>query len=182
MLNKKLDEYVRNGSRRIVEAIENIGLVIKSYKLLNPRKGQGDTTLLKGLKEGEPEGECFRYSALAAIYRHRLVQRKQDLTKKYKRFQDNLNFTIISPLTNIKEDINTFECQNLKYVVTIFQWDDDDEKKKLPVTVIRSPCGKKASSKTTIMLLLVKGDDAHCHYISITNLDWLLNSKDGPRD
>lgn len=127
-LAQNLDAYVKNGSAWIVEAIEKVAVVITSHRNLNSFIGHGNITIPKKLKtkcavinlEGFPEGECFKYSILASIYRHRLVQQKQALAKKYMRFLDEVNFSNISTLTNTKEDIVKFERQNPKHVVSVF--------------------------------------------------------------
>lgn len=69
------------------------------------------------------------------------------------RYLDMLNCNNILEPKNTKEDINKFERQNEKYVMTILQWDKVTNKKKLPVTLIRSLSEKKASGKTIVMLL-----------------------------
>lgn len=65
----------------------------------------------------------------------------------------------------MKEDIDRFERQNQKDVVSIFQKDEEEEKRKLPVMLIRSPNSKNASGKTVIMLLMFKGDDGRYRYL-----------------
>lgn len=188
-LVKKLDEYIKNESRWIEEALKNVGVVITSYKCLNPRKG--NVTLPKELKQkwavinltGILEGDCFKFSVLATTYRDRFHPKKQDLARKHARFLDNINFANISTPTNTKQDIDKaegkmkIERQNEKYVVSIFQWEKGDDKKKLSFTLLRTPNGKIASDKTIISQLLVKGDDTRQHYLPITNVDRLLNSK-----
>lgn len=181
----KKDAHVKNGSGWIVEVIEKVKVTIATHQHLSPRKGHRDIELPKALTAKQAvinSKECqmgsVSHSVLAAIYRD-LISQKQRIAKKYKCFINKLNFEKISEPKNTKEDIDTFERQNIKCAISVFQWEDkEDKKKKLPVTLIRSLIGKKTSSKSTIMLLLVKGDDSRHHYIPITNLDRLLNSKD----
>lgn len=159
---QKLDAYLKNGSWWIVETIEKVTVVITSHRHFNPLKGHGDMELPNKLKgkhalinlEGVQEGECFKYSILASIYRHKICHPKHVLARKYKRFIDQLNFDDISNPTDTKKDIDKFEQQNPTYVVGIFQWDEESDKMKVPVTLIRSPSSKKTSGKTILMMCL----------------------------
>lgn len=149
-------------------------------KLPKPLKGKKAVINL----EGVPDGQCFRYSVQAGIYRKQeLISQKQRIAKRYKQFMAELNFENISKPTNTKEDIDMFERQTPKYATSVFQWKEEEkDKKKIQVTLIRSSIGKKTSSKSILMLLLMKGDDARYHYLPIANLDRLLNSQAGPHN
>lgn len=89
-LVQMLDTYIKDGSNWIVEAIEKVAVIIVTYLQVNPCKGHADMTLPKKLNgknavttlTGVPEGQCFRYSVLAAIYWHKLIKQNQRLAKK----------------------------------------------------------------------------------------------------
>lgn len=74
------------------------------------------------LNLGVPEGQCFKNSILAAIYRNIFERQEQALAKKkFKCFLDNIKLENISEPANTNEDIIKFKQQNPKYVVTVFQ-------------------------------------------------------------
>lgn len=161
----------------LLTGLIKVSLIITSHKHLNLHKGCSDVTLPKTLKvkhalinlKGVLEGKCFKYSALHAIYLHKIHQN----AKTYKKILDSINFENISELMNTKEDIDKFRRQNKKYTVSILHWEEEDNDHH-PNKIAKK---KDIKWQNYNHAVLVKRDDNNYPYLPNTNLGRPLNTQ-----
>ena len=172
VLNRKIDEYLRNGSGYVVNDIEAIHLNILKY---NPLYAGQWLPLPKELRKKKCllniknyDDKCFLWNCLATLHPYPYNDGNECNVTYYQQFVDEINtemFTWPMSLTNIPrfEEINNFR-------INIIAWDKGDE--FYPIYVSSND---NDDAVKVIMLLTTFGDVKH--YVLVKDLNQLLQCK-----
>ena len=192
MLNdliRSIEQFIKNGSNWIVESVEWFDLRVVRYHSAPNTRGHRFIDLppcLKGKQacvnvDNQDRNDCFKYAVLSILHYNEITQNRHRVTT-YKQWENELKFDGITfPIT--AGDIPRFERLNPGLYINLLHW--DEKNKEHPVRMLRS-CGYPKQHPDGIEPRLINvltynvgggGEDAPAHYVGVTNLNRLLNSK-----
>ena len=185
-LNEKLEIYTHLSSNWRVTHIIEVSMVLTKYIDIIHVSGSSYIPSPKELEKSKAtvnvqnkDNLCFLYSILAVL-KYDSIERNRQRASKYINFLPELKYKAeLMPMQLI--NISNFEALNPGLAINVFQYNDniiengdqDEDIYKNPnVDIIRR---SNKEGKQIYLILLEK--DENFHYVAVTNLNRLLNSR-----
>jgi hypothetical protein len=182
-LERKLDEWTRYHTGATLKSVLHLDAILVRYDSVRHYIGRGgdDNTLLPmalrhqngivNVRNGTINNHCFLYAILAQLHYDEITPDTRFRVSVYKRWEGELQVNGIEFPFKVK-DAAKFERANPHLALNILQWSE-----KYPFPRILRPAPKSSLSDACIrivnILLLLDTN----HYVAITNLDRVLNSR-----